>query len=236
MSEILQNLFHQFSSLGSQGMKGVGVGSLVFVMLISLACSLFASFLYLVFYSSRATGSQIHRAFPLLGISITALFVCIQFSLPLSLGLLGALSIIRFRTPIKEPEEIGFIMFLISISIACATFNFQFLGILLAIAVLALVVRRYGPAILRDPQQDGVIVLSLAGGEAAANQDPILDLLDARLRQGHVESISRTPDGVEISYSFKGLKRQSLSELQDELKTRIGASNFSIFFNRPAAL
>jgi len=58
-------------------------------MAVSLLSSLFVAYLYVHFYSSRATGSQIHRAFPLLGISITAIFVTIQFSLPLSLGLLG---------------------------------------------------------------------------------------------------------------------------------------------------
>ena len=41
----------------------------------------------------------------LIGPSVTLLFICVQLSLPLSLGLLGALSIVRFRVPIKEPEE-----------------------------------------------------------------------------------------------------------------------------------
>ncbi len=41
-----------------------------------------------------------------MGLSITAIFICIQFSLPLSLGLLGALSIVRFRTPVKELRAI----------------------------------------------------------------------------------------------------------------------------------
>ena len=79
-----------------------------------------------------------HRAFPLLGISITAIFVTIQFSLPLSLGLLGALSIVRFRTPIKEPEEIGFIMLVIAVSIATATFKLAFVGVIFVVALTAL--------------------------------------------------------------------------------------------------
>ena len=114
----------------------------IFLMATSLAGSLLASYLYLQFYSSRATGSQVYRAFPLLGLSITAIFVCIQFSLPLSLGLLGALSIVRFRTPIKEPEEIGFIMLVIAASIATATFKLAFVGILFGVALVALVLQR----------------------------------------------------------------------------------------------
>ena len=49
--------------------------------------------------------------------SITALFISIQFSLPLSLGLLGALSIIRFRTPVKEAEELVYLFIAIAIGL-----------------------------------------------------------------------------------------------------------------------
>ena len=74
----------------------------------------------------------------LIGPSITAIFIAIQFSLPLSLGLLGALSIVRFRTPIKEAEEIGFILLVVALSLSWATLNLQLLGILLAVVVAGL--------------------------------------------------------------------------------------------------
>ena len=93
----------------------------VFALIISLLVSSGLAFLYRFFYEDRATGSQVHRSFVLLGPSITALFIAIQYSLPLSLGLLGALSIVRFRTPIKEPEEVGFIMLLVACSVVIAT-------------------------------------------------------------------------------------------------------------------
>ena len=120
MQKQLTDIYSMLTGANTPAMAQLGLAGFVVLLLISLASSLLASFLYLHFYSSRATGSQVHRAFPLLGISITAIFIAIQFSLPLSLGLLGALSIVRFRTPIKEPEEIGFIMLVIAASLACA--------------------------------------------------------------------------------------------------------------------
>src|SRR4026209_798806 len=125
-------------------MQQLGVVPFLVLLVISLVGSLLASWLYVQFYSSRATGSQAYRAVPLLGLSITAIFVCIQFSLPLSLGLLGALSIVRFRTPIKEPEEIGFIMLVIAASIATASFKLAFVGLLFALALVALLVQTGG--------------------------------------------------------------------------------------------
>src|ERR687892_1083768 len=154
----------QLNNLLAALTQGTGpqISPLAFLMLmaVSLLGSLFIAYLYLHFYSNRATGSQVHRAFPLLGISITAIFVTIQFSLPLSLGLLGALSIVRFRTPIKEPEEIGFIMLVIAISIATATFKLAFVGIIFVVALAALfgqkLTRRFSGA-----ESDGTIVISL---------------------------------------------------------------------------
>ena len=43
----------------------------------------------------------------------------VKSSLALSLGLVGALSIIRFRAAIKEPEELGYLFLTISIGLGC---------------------------------------------------------------------------------------------------------------------
>ena len=117
-------------------------------LLISIIVAILISGLYQAFYENRATGAQIHRSFLLMSPSITALFIAIQFSLPLSLGLLGALSFVRFRTPIKEPEEVGFLMLLIASSIVTATFNFYLLIVLLLLVFFALLLQKYIPLLL----------------------------------------------------------------------------------------
>ena len=50
-----------------------------------------------------------------LAIITTLVITVIKFSLALSLGLVGALSIVRFRAAIKEPEELVFLFLIISI-------------------------------------------------------------------------------------------------------------------------
>ena len=76
-------------------------------MAVSLAASIATYALYLIFYRDWQRGAGIHRVFLLAGPAITLLFIAIQWSLPLSLGLLGALSFVRFRTPIKDPPRSG---------------------------------------------------------------------------------------------------------------------------------
>ena len=172
------------------------------LLLISLLSSLVIAAAYLRFYENRSTGSQIHRALPLLGLSVTTLFVCIQFSLPLSLGLLGALSIVRFRTPIKEPEEIAFIMVLIASSIAIATQNLAFLVALLIASGCALVILRRGLGPLRDPMLQSFINVSLPNDEYLAVEPEVLALLTENL-QGRIDSVTKNGSVTVFTYVFE---------------------------------
>jgi hypothetical protein len=228
----------QLNSLLGAMTQGTGpqVTPLAFLMLmaVSLLSSLFTSYLYVHFYSNRATGSQVHRAFPLLGISVTAIFITIQFSLPLSLGLLGALSIVRFRTPIKEPEEIGFIMLVISTSIAVATFKLAFVGIIFVVAVAAL----FAMALTRGlgAASDGTIVISLPANGQPADPAAITAMLRKRLRKARLESVSQSDRETVVSYTFQGIADSALSGLQAELNAAAGPASYNVFINRPGAL
>lgn len=232
MESEINNWFANLSGFGSQKMEEIGMAPFLMVMGISLLCSLFISFLYVKFYKSRATGSQVHRAFPLLGISVTAIFICIQFSLPLSLGLLGALSIVRFRTPIKEPEEIGFIMLAIATSICCATFNMVFLGVILIVAVVALVSLKIARGIFKGRLNDGMLIITLPTAYYRNNRENMLELVEKHLPSSRIDSISESQNESVISYSFVRLEKKSMLKLQDKLAKISNELKSNIFFNR----
>ena len=236
MPQRLQELFEQINAAGSGRVDSVGTVPFLAVLVLSVLSALFLSFLYLRFYSGRSTGSQIHRAFPLLGLAVTAIFVCIQFSLPLSLGLLGALSIVRFRTPIKEPEEIGFIMVLIAASLAIATFNLRFLVVILVVALLALLARRFTPSIVSGPSGDGSLILSLAATEYDENGGELLGILRRRLPRARVESVSRTDGEVVLTLSFRSRRAAGLVELEAELRELVSSTQLTVLYNTPTAI
>ena len=235
MQQQLDNIFRILSGTGTQTMNEIGMGAFLFVMALSLGNSLLIAQFYVIFYANRATGSQVHRAFPLLGISITAIFIAIQFSLPLSLGLLGALSIVRFRTPIKEPEEIGFIMLVIAAALACATLKLGFLGILLLVALAALLIQRVAARYFMGVPGGGLIVISLPGDDDAGATKDVTDLLASRLGHGRVESLSRNGEATVISYAFRTRSNEALLDLQAELQQRSARSTVDIFLNRTGA-
>jgi hypothetical protein len=116
----------------------LGLWEGVVAIFFSLAASIVVYLMYQLFYGSRHIGAGVHRTFIIGGPAITALFLGIQVSIPLSLGLLGALSFVRFRTPVKDPAEIGFLLLLIASSIGAATDNFLVTGILFGVVFVTL--------------------------------------------------------------------------------------------------
>jgi hypothetical protein len=231
MQDQLANIYSILSGADTRAMQQVGMVAFLFLMAVSLISSLFIAYLYVHFYAGRATGSQVHRAFPLLGISVTAIFVTIQFSLPLSLGLLGALSIVRFRTPIKEPEEIGFIMLVIASAIACATFKIAFLGVTIAVALAALVAQRVA-GFIGGGVSDGVLVITLPERDYQGGAEAISQLIAKRLSKARLESISKNDGQMVLSYNFRDITQPALLALQSDLNAASSQSSFNIFFNR----
>ena len=61
-----------------------------------------------------------------LAIITTLVITVIKFSLALSLGLVGALSIVRFRAAIKEPEELVYLFFIIAVGLANGANQFYY--------------------------------------------------------------------------------------------------------------
>lgn len=232
----IDEILSRLRGLNRDNLGDVGVLAFGVILCVSLISSLLISSLYLHFYGGRATGSQIHRSFPLLGISITGIFVCIQFSLPLSLGLLGALSIVRFRTPIKEPEEIGFIMLVIACSIAAATFSLYFLLVIMIVAIAALSIQRYGAGWIDRDAEDGLLMFTVASETYHDKADELGSLLDQRLLRGRLESITKSDADSVVSYSFRGLKRGTVAELQTDIGRTINPKTINIYFTKQGTL
>ena len=226
----MQQLLELLGQLGSTEVTSLGIWTLLAVLLVSLASSLFIAYLYQVFYRARATGSQVHRAFPLMGIAITAIFISVQFSLPLSLGLLGALSIVRFRTPIKEPEEIGFILLVIATSLAAATFNITFLGIILAVAVLALLLLRGRLPMISAALNDGMLMVTLPAAQAS-HLEELLALVREELPHGSVDSVSEGDHELNVSYRFRRLSQERVPGLYGRIKSLTADARPSVFFH-----
>lgn len=216
---------------GIQKMADIGLLPFFLILTSSLVVSLFISHLYIRFYGTKGTGSTLHRAFPLLGVAITAIFVSLQFSIPLSLGLLGALSIVRFRTPIKDPEEIGFILLVIATSLTCATFNLPFLLMIMFVAIAGLVVLRLDKKLFRKNANEGLLIVKVPSAIYDNSHGEILSTIKKGLGLSDVDSILEEGQMCTLTYKFSRFADTEASNLRSELKSLSSDVNMNIFYN-----
>lgn len=96
----------------------------IVTVLVNFFLCVFMSFLLRRFYLARSyslTGkNHIGSIIPILSTIVFLVILIVKSSLALSLGLVGALSIVRFRTPVKEPEELVYLFFAIAIGLGYA--------------------------------------------------------------------------------------------------------------------
>ena len=201
-------------------------------LVVSLAASVAAWGLYVFFYRDWERGAGIHRVFLLAGPAITVLFISIQFSLPLSLGLLGALSFVRFRTPIKDPAEIGYLLLVIAASIAAATYNYEIIGVLFAIALVVLGVQRAfsGSAWAGRLSPSRDLVITLPSGEYAEHERELLRFLSAHLRGLRHEAATQTGETATLHARFRSSSYgDEWGRFRVDLETAVSPSKPDIF-------
>lgn len=112
------------------------------VMILNFIGAMFVSFLVRAFYirySFSLTGkNHIGSIIPILTAVVFLVIIIIKSSLALSLGLVGALSIVRFRTPIKEPEELVYLFLAIAIGLGFGA-GYFLITTIISLAILIII-------------------------------------------------------------------------------------------------
>jgi hypothetical protein len=180
----------------------VGTWEAIIIIGFSLIAAIVTYLMYEWFYGSRHIGAGVHRTFILGGPAITTLFLGIQTSIPLSLGLLGALSFVRFRTPVKDPAEIGFLLLLIASSIGAATENYLITIMLFVLVFASLSIQR----LTRDGftlSGRGSVMISVDQPSFRGFEKELSRFLDERLRGLTLESLSVVDGRVSLHYQYR---------------------------------
>ena len=97
----------------------IELSSFVLSLLSAAVLSFIVHLFYIKFSSTLSNRSEFSKNFVILGVATTIIIVIVKSSLALSLGLVGALSIVRFRAAIKEPEELIYLFLIIAIGLGC---------------------------------------------------------------------------------------------------------------------
>ncbi len=113
----------------------IDIFSFLISLLLSAILALLVKYVYVKCAMTLSNKSYFSDLFVPLSITTTLVITVIKFSLALSLGLVGALSIVRFRAAIKEPEELIYLFLIIGIGLACGA-NQYIVGISATIFII----------------------------------------------------------------------------------------------------
>tara|TARA_B100000989_G_scaffold263588_1_gene215560 strand:+ start:322 stop:1014 length:693 start_codon:yes stop_codon:yes gene_type:complete len=124
-------------------------------------------------------------------IILTFIIMIIKGNLVLSLGMVGALSVIRFRTPIKDPLDLVFIFWSIAVGISNGVgfFHISFITSLLITIVLFWMFRS------KEENSSYLLILQLSDDEV---EKEVINLLKNYVKKYSIKSKSTTPKGIEI--------------------------------------
>lgn len=109
-----------FKSSFLQNVTSVSILDMVLALVLAFGVGLFIFFVYKKTYAGVMYSSSFGVTLVALTMITTLVILAVTSNIVLSLGMVGALSIVRFRTAIKEPMDIAFLFWSIAVGIVLA--------------------------------------------------------------------------------------------------------------------
>ena len=168
-------------------------------LLIAFAVGVFIFWIYKMNFRGVMYSQNYALSLVLLCIITAPVVLCIRQSLALSLGMVGALSIVRFRTAVKDPLDTAYMFWSLTMGILIGAGQFFLAAVaVIGIALLITIISR----VASKPAETFLLVLR---GEAGVEGD-VTNLL-CRMKHMRLKSKTLSGDGVEITYEIR-LERQ----------------------------
>lgn len=204
----------------------VSIANLVLNFAIALVLSLIVAWYYVHYAQTLSNRRKFARLLPVLSMTTALVITIVKSSLALSLGLVGALSIVRFRTAIKEPEELIFLFISITIGLGVGADQRwpTAVGVLILLGYMACRL-----LLDRGPQTSN-LYLNLALDEDV-EQEALFQQVNARLLQ-HIPTLDfrrlDTRDGIlQLTYFLTCEDPQTLNNLLEDLKRHLPVREIS---------
>ncbi len=176
--------------------------TILFSLVLAFAVGLFIAFIYRrnfrgVMYSNNFTLTLV-----LMTLITCPVVMCIRESIALSMGMVGALSIVRFRTAVKDPLDTAYMFWALTMGILLGAGQFfltalTVVGIAVLITVLVQIQSRHLGSFL-------LVVRMEEGAERAANQ------IVGGLRNQRLKSKTVSSNGIEATYEVRVDKPDAL--------------------------
>lgn len=196
-----------FKSSFLENFNTIPVFDMVTTMLLSFILGLFIFYIYKRTYA----GVMYSQSFGITLIALTMitsmLILAVTSNIVLSLGMVGALSIVRFRTAIKEPSDIAFLFWSIAsgIILAAGFFPLAVIGAAV-IGIMLLVFSQY-----KSFEQPYILIVHCDSKETEIK---VREYVEPKAKKLALKSKTVTKDAIELNYEIR-LKEDDTSFIND---------------------
>jgi hypothetical protein len=183
---------------------------------------------YIRFGTAISNRQRFANNFLALALIVMLIITIVKSSLALSLGLVGALSIVRFRAAIKDPEELVYLFLVIGLGLA--TGAGQFIIALAAIPLILLLLWIYYRFTGKKATTKGNnSLIHLRIKEKSIQK--VSDIFMKHLSYVELKRMDLLPEGMDITYICQAESVDQLDKLKDELSGIDKDITFSIVDN-----
>ena len=175
----------------------VSVVGFIVNFLLAALLSFILSRVYVKFGTSLSNRELFGRNFVLLSMTTMLIITIVKSSLALSLGLVGALSIIRFRAAIKEPEELSYLFLAIAVGLGMGANQAVITIIGFTVMAGVLSVRSF----VRDKEPEANLYLTVSGIRSDELALPrVLEVIGKHALNVRLRRFDETEKLVEVSF------------------------------------
>ena len=185
-----------FKSNFLENVTSVSIFDMVLAILLAFGLGMFIFFVYKRTYSGVMYSAGFGVSLVAMTMVTTLVILAVTSNVVLSLGMVSALSIVRFRTAIKEPLDIAFLFWSIAVGIVLAAGMIPlavFGSVSIGLMLLVFVNRR--------PHTQPYIAVVRCDDQAA--EQAAAAYLAARVEKRVVKSKTVTRDGIELNYEVR---------------------------------
>ncbi|HAQ62195.1 TPA: DUF4956 domain-containing protein [Candidatus Delongbacteria bacterium] len=205
--------FEQFLTTTS---ANITLFAFVLNLLLSAVLSVALSWLYTKYGNSMSNRKQFGKNFLLITMTTMLIITVVKSSLALSLGLVGALSIIRFRAAIKEPEELAYLFLSISIGLGLGADQTGITTIAFLIIMLIVIFSKKMSGKYNENQNLFITVQSQ--GTTKINLQDIIEVLKRNCDIVNLRRFDETKDALEASLMVEAGSFEQINKAKLELQ------------------
>ncbi|MCD7726213.1 MAG: DUF4956 domain-containing protein [Clostridiales bacterium] len=195
----------------------INVGEIVICMLITVLIAMYIFMVYRILTRNSFYNRNFNLSLIALAVITAAIILTIQSNIVISLGMVGALSIVRFRTAIKDPMDLVFLFWAISIGIICGA-GFAIVAVIASVIITVIVL------LFERISVGTAAVILLVNTADYKTESQIMSLVESHCSMYQVKARNLTKDRLDLAVEVKTDQGASLVEQLMDLECVTSAS------------